>query len=64
MVHYKLSVVYCFVRVAYGPLQTLASVGLAQACPNKMKYWRGYYLSKCMEKHFGEINIGDLDEML
>ena len=29
-----------------------------------MKYWREYYLAKCIEKHFGEINIGDLDEML
>ena len=29
-----------------------------------MKYWREYYLVKCMEKHFDEINIGDLDEML
>ena len=30
----------------------------------KMKYWREYYLAKCIEKHFGEINIGNLDEML
>ena len=29
-----------------------------------MKYWQEYYLAKCIEKHFGEINIGDLDEML
>ena len=29
-----------------------------------MKYWLEYYLVKCIEKHFGEINIGDLDEML
>ena len=25
----------------------------------KMKYWREYYLVKCIEKHFGGINIGD-----
>ena len=30
----------------------------------KMKYWWQYYLVRCIEKHFGEINIGDLDEML
>ena len=30
----------------------------------KMKYWREYYLVKCIEKHFGEINIGDLDESM
>ena len=29
-----------------------------------MKYWWEYYLAKCIEKHFGEINIGDFDEML
>ena len=29
MVHYKLSVIYSFVRVTYGPLQILASVGLS-----------------------------------
>ena len=29
----------------------------------KMKYWREYYLAKCIEKHFGKINIGNLDEM-
>ena len=23
--------------------------------PYKMKYWREYYLAKCIEKHFGEI---------
>ena len=27
-----------------------------------MKYWQEYYLAKCMKKHFGEINIGNLDE--
>ena len=26
-----------------------------------MKYWQEYYLAKCIEKHFGEINIGDLN---
>ena len=36
MVHYKLFIVYRFFRVAYGPLQTLASVGLAQVRPNHM----------------------------
>ena len=25
-----------------------------------MKYWREYYLAKCIEKYFGEINIGNL----
>ena len=30
--------------------------------PYKMKYWQEYYLAKCIEKHFGEINIGDLGE--
>ena len=31
-----------------------------------LKYWQEYYLVKCIEKHFGKINIGDtdLDEML
>ena len=29
-----------------------------------MKYWQEYYLVKCIEKHFGEINIGDLGELL
>ena len=29
----------------------------------KKKYWREYYLAKCIEKHFGEINIGDLGKM-
>ena len=29
----------------------------------KMKCWREYYLAKCIEKHFGKINIGDLDKM-
>ena len=29
-----------------------------------MKYWQEYYMAKCIEKHFGEINIGNLDEML
>ena len=28
-----------------------------------MKYWQEYYLAKCIEKHVGEINIGNLDEM-
>ena len=28
-----------------------------------MKYWREYYLAKRIEKHFGKINIGDLDKM-
>ena len=28
-----------------------------------MKYWQEYYLVKCIEKHIGEINIGDLNEM-
>ena len=30
--------------------------------PYKMKYWREYYLAKHIEKHFGGINIGDLDK--
>ena len=29
----------------------------------KMKYWREYFLAKCIGKHLGKINIGDLDEM-
>ena len=29
-----------------------------------MKYWREYYLAKHIAKHFGIINIGDLNEML
>ena len=29
-----------------------------------MKYWLEYYLAKCIEKHFNEINIGDVDKML
>ena len=29
-----------------------------------MKYWWEYYLAKYIEKHFGKINMGDLDEML
>ena len=29
----------------------------------KMKYWQEYYyLAKRIEKHFGEINISDLDK--
>ena len=31
--------------------------------PYKMKYWREYYLVKCIEKHFGKINIGNLDKI-
>ena len=31
--------------------------------PYKMKYLQEYYLAKCIEKHFGKINIGDLDEI-
>ena len=27
-----------------------------------MKYWREYYLAKHKRKHFGRINIGDLDK--
>ena len=29
-----------------------------------MKYWWEYYLAKCIEKHFGEINIGDLNKII
>ena len=29
-----------------------------------MKYWREYYLVKHIEKHFGGINIGDLDKII
>ena len=29
----------------------------------KMKYWREYYLAKCIEKRFGEINIGDVNKI-
>ena len=29
-----------------------------------MKYWREYYLAKHIEKHFGGINIGDLDKIV
>ena len=29
-----------------------------------MKYWRKYYLAKCIEKHFGEINIGYLNKSI
>ena len=32
--------------------------------PYKMKYWREYYLAKHIEKHFGGINIGDLDKIV
>ena len=28
----------------------------------KMKYWQEYDLAKCIEKQFGDINIGDLDK--
>ena len=29
-----------------------------------MKYWQEYYLVKCTEKHFGEVNnIGDLGKI-
>ena len=28
-----------------------------------MKYWQEYYLAKYIEKHFGKIIIGNLDEM-
>ena len=29
-----------------------------------MKYWREYYLVNYIEKHFGGINIGDLDKIV
>ena len=30
----------------------------------KMKYWQEYYLVEHIEKHFGGINIGDLDSIV
>ena len=30
----------------------------------KVKYWREYYLAKHKTKHFGGINIGDLDKII
>ena len=32
--------------------------------PYKIKYWREYYLAKRIQKQFGRINIGDLDEII
>ena len=29
----------------------------------KMKYWQEHCLAKRIEKHFGEINIGDYDQL-
>ena len=29
-----------------------------------MKYWQEYYSAKHVEKHFGTINIGDLDKII
>ena len=29
-----------------------------------MKFWQEYYLVKHIEKWFGRINIGNLDEMI
>ena len=37
---------------------------LYRLIPYKIKHWREYYLVKCIEKHLGKINIGDLDEIL
>ena len=37
---------------------------IASYVPYKMKYWREYYLAKHIEKHFGGINIGDLDKIV
>ena len=28
-----------------------------------LRYWREYYLAKSIEKHIGEINIGDLNKI-
>ena len=43
---------------------TISSSDHGKYVPYKMKYWQEYYLVKCIEKHFGKINIGNLDEML
>ena len=32
--------------------------------PYKMKYWQEYYLAKHKRKHFGGINIDDLDKII
>ena len=42
---------------------TKCMTSLYRPIPYKMKYWREYYLAKCIEKHFGKINIDDLDEI-
>ena len=45
-----------------------ASIKLTSALqtviPYKMKYWRDYCLVKCIEKHFSEINIGNLNKII
>ena len=32
--------------------------------PYKMKYWQEYYLANYKRKHFGGINIGNLDKII
>ena len=50
-----------YVAILYG---TCSNVHMVDHIPYKRKYWWEYYLAKCIEKHFDEINIGDLGEML
>ena len=44
-------------------LLSTITVFLNKIIPYKVEYWQEFYLAKCIEKCFGEINIGDLNEM-